>query len=77
MLTGLSLWARGLDLIGLLAESIQKSHVNRGMVTEGLYRFMVPTPDKTEVLKDVSWCNIKLIIKGKSRCLCNVTNSYA
>lgn len=52
MLTGLPLLARGFDLIGLLSESIQKSHVNRGMFTEGLYRFMVPTPDKTEVLKD-------------------------
>lgn len=52
MLTGPSLLAHGFDLIGLLAESIQKSHINRGMVTEGLYRFMVPRPDKTEILKD-------------------------
>lgn len=51
MLIGLSLLARDFDLIGLLSESIQKSHVNRGMFTEGLYLFMVPTPDKTEVLK--------------------------
>lgn len=52
MLIGLSLLARGFDLIGLRSESIHKSHVNRGMFTEGLHRFMVPTPDKTEVLKD-------------------------
>lgn len=75
MLTGLSLLARGFDLIGVLAESIQKSHVSRGMVAEGLYRYIVPTPDKTEVQKDISQCNIKLIIKGKTQCLCNVTNS--
>lgn len=45
------------------------------MVTEGLHCFMVPTPDKTEALKDISWCNIKLIIKGETRGLWNVTKS--
>ena len=38
--------------IGLLAESIQKSHVNRGMFTERVYHIMVPIPDKTELFKD-------------------------
>lgn len=52
MLTGQSLLAGGFDLTGLLAESIQKSHVNRGMFTEGVYHFMVPIPDKTELFKD-------------------------
>lgn len=75
MLTGLSLLARGFDLIGLLAGSIQKSHVSRGTATEGLHCFMVPTADKTEALKDVSWGNIKLIIKGETQGLWNVTNS--
>lgn len=51
MLIGLSLLAGGFDLIGLLAESIQKSPVNRGTFTEGLYPFTVPA-DKTQALKD-------------------------
>lgn len=53
MLIGLPELAGGFDLIGLLAESFQKSHINRGTFTEGVYHFMGPTPDKTEVLKDL------------------------
>lgn len=31
---------------------------------------------KQSYLKTVSWCNIKLIIKGKTSCLGTIANSY-